>query len=114
MAPALKGTTSMRHAEKLDHIMRQNDLILANQTFITNLIVNMEQNMSAGTDAIRAEIVKLTDARKAEGELLKRLADLIKASIDDPAALAQLASDIKVEADQMVADTFANTPAAAA
>ena len=70
-----RRTTSVRppKGDKLDHIIRQNDLILANQTFITNLTQNMEKTMSAGTDAIRAEIVKLTDARKAEGELLKRL-----------------------------------------
>lgn len=102
------ATTSMRHADKLDHIIRQNDLILAN----LNLLTNMEQNMSAELDAVRAAVQKNTDAELAAADLLRRLSQLITDSINDKPALQQLAADVNSQADALAAAVTANTPAA--
>lgn len=90
--------------DKLDHIIRQNDLILASLNF-------MERQMSAELDAVKAAVQKNTDAENSAITLLQRLSQLITDNINDKPALQQLAADINAQADALAAAVTANTPA---
>jgi hypothetical protein len=111
-------TTSMRHAEKLDHIIRQNDLILANQTFITNLTQNMEKTLMASAADIVAKIQEKDTVIASVETLVKELVVLVKAGKTDPAKLDEalaLLSGQYGRLDQAVAEGTAaetETPAA--
>jgi len=92
---------------KLNHIIRQLGLVLASLDVVTNL----EQNMSAELESVKAAVQKNTDAEASAIALMQRLSQLITDNINDKPALQQLAADINAQADALAAAVVANTPA---
>jgi regulator of replication initiation timing len=90
-----------RQERKIDGIARQVGAILEEEIL-----------MSQELDNLTAQVKSNTDAEQSAVTLLTKLSDLIKASVNDPAALTKLAGDLKGSADQLAAAVVANTPAA--
>lgn len=77
--------------------------------FILNRINQMEKNIMAALDNLRASVQKLTTAVAAERALVKGLADLIRSNANDPQALQALADEIDSDTEGILADVAANT-----
>ena len=76
--------------------------------FQTRLVILM----SLALDALKAQVKANTDVTNSAVALIKGLADQIIALKDDPAALEQLAADMKSSDDALSAAVAANTAAA--
>lgn len=74
-------------------------------------IKSEERQMSQELDALTAQVKQNTDAEQSAVTLLGRLGDLIRNSVNDPAALTKLANDLDASKAALAAAVVANTPA---
>jgi hypothetical protein len=80
---------------------------------LVNTLVTEGVEIMADLTALTAQVKANTDAEDAAVLLLNQLSALIISNANDPAALAQLATDLKSHADTLAAAIVANTPQAA-
>ncbi len=67
--------------------------------------------MSVQLDRLTSEVAENSIAVDSAIVLLNRLAQMIRDSVDDPAALEALANDIDAKTNALAAAVVANTPA---
>ena len=86
---------------KLDKLLNDHKLILANQEKIMSVLSDLQAAVAAEDTEIDSVLV-----------LLKGLKDALDAAGTDPVALAALSADIQAKTAAMAAAVVANTPAA--
>lgn len=84
------------------------DVFKYNQTQIESELKRMSQAL----DDLKAQVAANVSLEASAIQLIGSLADQIAAAANDPAALQQLTTDLKAEADKLAAALTANTPAA--
>lgn len=67
--------------------------------------------MAANLDRITSEVEQMGDAADSAVALLQRLAQLLRESATDPAAIEALADDLDAKGSALAAAVVANTPA---
>jgi peptidoglycan hydrolase CwlO-like protein len=84
-----RRTTSARPpiGDKLDHIIRQNDLILANQEHQRNLTTTMEKNLMGTAADVVAKIQAKDTVIASIEAMTNELVALVRAGKTDPAKL---------------------------
>lgn len=98
-----------RVAEKLDTVIHQNETILR----LLKASIVGEESIMALLDPIASEVARQTTVVGSVVSLLSGLAAQLTANANDPAAVAALASQIKLNTDALAAAVVQNTPAAA-
>lgn len=73
-------------------------------------ILTAEETMSAELDKLTVQVAANTSAEQSAVLLLGRLGDLIRSSVNDPAALLKLVSDLDTSKTALAAAVVANTP----
>lgn len=79
---------------------------------LVQAVLTQEKLMSAELDNLKTQVAANTSAEQSAVLLLGRLGDLIRSSVNDPAALTKLANDLDASKQQLAAAVTANTPAA--
>lgn len=79
-----------------------------------NSLSKIEVIMSQSLDDLKAQVAQNTNLEMSAIILIRGLAQQIADAAGDPAALAQLSSDLKASADSLSAAVIENTPAAPA
>jgi TolA-binding protein len=71
-------------------------------------------DMTGEVERLRADVMQLTTVEQSAAALLAGLSQQIRDNLNDPTALAQIASDLESSTSELAAAVTANTPAQAA
>jgi len=99
-------------ARTLGPVLTRLDQIQSTQQQILALLGQVEKDIMADLKALQDQVQQTTTVEQSAVTLIQGLAAQISANATDPAAIAQLAQQLKTSSDALAAAITANTPAA--
>jgi hypothetical protein len=99
-------------ARTLGPVLTRLDQIQSTQQQILALLGQVEEGIMADLKALQDQVQQTTTVEQSAVTLIQGLATQLAANATDPAAIAQLAQQLKTSSDALAAAITANTPAA--